>query len=68
MTTDKIMSEIMKNGKAHEIFGILSEYMIAENEQLRQAVLERQACLRAIHKINNGKNEAITYLSELEEI
>lgn len=68
MTTDEIMSEIMKSKKVHEIYQILSEYIVAENEQLKKDILERQACLRAIYKINNGKNEAIEILSELEEV
>ena len=68
MTADEIMSEIMKSKKVHEIYQILSEYIVAENEQLKHDLLERQACLRAIHKINNGKNETIANLSELEEL
>lgn len=67
MTTDEIMREIVKSKKVYEIYEILSEYIIAENEQLKQGIRECQARLRTIHKINNGKNDAIEILSESKE-
>lgn len=73
MTTDEIMSEIIKQNKEREIFLILSRQMVSENERFEQELLKYRSQLRAIHKINDsvnnsGKHEAIANLSELEEV
>ena len=68
MTTTEIINEIYKNGgeaQAEEVLKILMEQMIELKNDYCNKYLERGASLRAIHKINKGKNEAIDALSEV---
>lgn len=69
MTTSEIINEIYKNGgeeQAEEVLKILMEQMIELKNTYLDKCRERGASLRAIHKINKGKNEAIDALSEVK--
>lgn len=68
MTTAEIINEIYENGgeaQAEEVLKILMEQMIELKNTYLDKSRERGASLRAIHKINKGKNEAIDALSEV---
>lgn len=65
MTTSEIMEEIVRQNKVDEIFKICSDLLIEQKNNYREAMTEYKACLRAIHKINKGKNDGIDALSEV---
>lgn len=68
MTTTEIINEIYKNGgeeQAEEVLKILMEQMIELKNTYLYKCRERGASLRAIHRINKDKNEAIDTLSEV---
>lgn len=65
MTTTEIIEEIIKGDKVEEIFKICSELLIEQKNNYRDTMTEYKACLRAIHKINKGKNDGIDALSEV---
>ena len=66
MTTQEIIREIVSQSKVDEIYKILSDMILEYKEQQANLNAEYRACLRAINKINNGKNDAIDALSTLE--
>lgn len=67
MTTQEIIREIVSQGKVDEIYRILSD-MILESKKYQESLnAEYRSCLKAIKKINNGKNDAIDTLSTLED-
>lgn len=65
MTTREIIEEIVRENKVDEIFKICAELLIEQKNNYREAMTEYKACLRAIHKINKGKNDGIDALSEV---
>ncbi len=65
MTTSEIIEEIVRQNKVDEIFQICSGLLIEQRNNYREAMTEYKACLRAIHKINKGKNDGIDALSEV---
>lgn len=65
MTTTEIIKEIIKGDKVEEIFKICSELLIEQKNNYRDTMTEHKACIRAIHKINKGKNDGIDALSEV---
>ena len=66
VTTQEIIREIVSQSKVDEIYKILSDMILEYKEQQANLNAEYRACLRAINKINNGKNDAIDALSTLE--
>lgn len=68
MTTSEIINEIYNNGgesQAEEVLKILMEQMIELKNVYFNKCRERGDSLRAIHKINDGKNVTIDALSEV---
>lgn len=66
MTTQEIIREIVSQSKVDEIYKILSDMILEYKKQQANLNAEYRACLRAINKINNSKNDAIDALSTLE--
>ena len=66
MTTQEIIREIVSQSKVDEIYKILSDMILESKKREEKLNAEYRACLRAIKKINNGKNDAIDALSMLE--
>ena len=66
VTTQEIIREIVSQSKVDEIYKILSDMILEYKKQQANLNAEYRACLRAINKINNGKNDAIDALSTLE--
>ena len=66
MTTQEIIREIVSQSKVDEIYKILSDMILEYKKQQANLNAEYRASLRAINKINNGKNDAIDVLSTLE--
>lgn len=66
MTTTEIIEEIVRQNKVEEIFKICAELLIEQKNNYRESMTEYKACLRAIHKINNGKNDGIDALSDVK--
>ena len=62
MTTWGIINEIVSKGKIDEVYKILSDMVLAQKEMYSNQLSEKNACLSAIKKINNGKNKAIDNL------
>lgn len=65
MTTSEIIEEIVRENKVDEVFKICTELLIEQKNNYREAMTEYKTCLRAIHKINKGKNDGINALSEV---
>lgn len=65
MTTSEIIEEIVRENKVEEIFKICAELLVEQKNNYREAMTEYKACLKAIHKINKGKNDGIDALSEV---
>lgn len=66
MKTDEIIEEIVRENKVEEVLKILLDILIEQNNNYKESDLERKASLVAIRKINNGKNEAIDALSDID--
>ena len=66
VTTQEIIREIVSQSKVDEIYKILSDMILEYKKQQANLNAEYRACLRAINKINNGKNDVIDVLSTLE--
>lgn len=66
MTTQDIITEIVNQGKVDEIYKTLSDMILESKNRKEQLNAEYRACLRAIKKINAGKNDAIDALSTLD--
>ena len=66
MTTQEIIQEIVSQSKVDEIYRILSNMILESKKQQENLNAEYRSCLKAIKKINNGKNDAIDVLSTLE--
>ena len=66
MTTQEIIREIVSQHKVDEIYRILSDMILESKKRKEELNAEYRECLRAIKKINNGKNDAIDALSMLE--
>ena len=67
MTTQEIIREIVSQHKVDEIYRILSDMILESKKRKEELNAEYRECLRAIKKINNGKNDAIDALSTLED-
>lgn len=66
MKTDEIIEEIVRGNKVEEVLKILLDILIEQKNNYKESDLERKASLVAIRKINNGKNEAIDALSDID--
>lgn len=66
MKTDEIIEEIVRENKVDEVLKILLDILIEQKNNYKESDLERKASLVAIRKINNGKNEAIDALSDID--
>ena len=66
MTTQEIIMEIVNQGKVDEIYKTLSDMILESKNRKEQLNAEYRACLKAIKKINGGRNDAIDALSTLE--
>lgn len=66
MKTDEIIKEIVRESKVEEVLKILLDILIEQKNNYKESDLERKASLVAIRKINNGKNEAIDALSDID--
>lgn len=66
MKTDEIIEEIVRENKVEEVLKILLDILIEQKNNYKESDLERKASLVAIRKINNGKNEAIDALSDID--
>lgn len=67
MTLYEILKEIHKEGYEIDIYKHLSEWILVNNTALTNDNAALNACLRAIKKINNGKNNAIDALCERDK-
>ena len=67
MKTDEIIEEIVRENKAEEVLKILLDILIEQKNSYKESDSERKASLVAIRKINNGKNEAIDALSDIDK-
>lgn len=66
MKTDEIIEEIVRENKVEEVLKILLDILIEQRNNYKESDLERKASLVAIRKINNGKNETIDALSDID--
>lgn len=66
MKTGEIVEEIIRGNQAEEVLKILLDILIEQKNNYKESDLERKASLVAIRKINNGKNEAIDALSDID--
>lgn len=66
MKTDEIIQEILRGSQEEEVLKILVDILIEQKNNYKDSEAERKASLIAIHKINNGKNEAIDALSDID--
>lgn len=66
MKTDEIIEEIVRENKVEEVLKILLNILIEQKNNYKESDSERKASLVAIRKINNGKNEAIDALSDID--
>ena len=66
MTTQEIIREIVSQSKVDEIYRILFDMILESKKREEKLNAEYRACLRAIKKINKGKNDAIDALSTLD--
>lgn len=66
MKTDEIIEEIVRENKVEEVLKILLDILIEQKNNYKESDSERKASLVAIRKINNGKNEAIDALSDID--
>ena len=66
MTTSEILAELKStdNSTRREVFLILSKMMVNDLNKVDKENAQMSAQLRAIKKINRGKNEAIDALCE----
>lgn len=67
MTTQEIIQEIVSQHKVDEVYKILYDMILESKKQQENLNAEYRSCLKAIKKINNGKNDAIDALSTLED-
>lgn len=65
--TNKIISEIVENHLEVEIYNILHTIILTEYKKEINKNYDQQACLTAIKKINQGKNDAIDALCDTED-
>ena len=65
MTTQEIIMEIVNQDKVDEIYKTLSDMILESKNRKEQLNAEYRACLKAIKKINGGRNDAIDALSTL---
>jgi hypothetical protein len=63
---NSIVTEIVENHLEVEIYNILHTIILAAYKKETNKNYEQQACLTAIRKINQGKNEAIDALCDTE--
>lgn len=61
------LEEILSEGREFEAVRFLFNNLEQETERLYRENSHYSACLRAIRKINNNKNEAIDALCEKEQ-
>ena len=66
MKTGEIIEEIVKGNQVEEVLKILLDILIEQKNNYKESDSERKASLVAIRKINNGKNEAIDALSDID--
>ena len=66
VTTQEIIMEIVNQDKVDEIYKTLSDMILESKNRKEQLNAEYRACLKAIKKINGGRNDAIDALSTLE--
>lgn len=62
----EIMNNINKNNLEVEVWKLLNTSIESKLNELHDNNMEQSASLRAIKKINNGKNEAIDALCEVK--
>lgn len=62
--TMRAIETIIKNGFEFEAIRILQKEIQEELEKAGKELADCKAKLRAIKKINNGKNEGISYILE----
>ena len=60
----EIMNSIKKNNLEVDVWKLLNNYIELKLNELSENNAEQSSRLRAIMKINNGKNEAIDALCE----
>lgn len=65
MKTSEIIEEIVKGDHVEEVFRILLDIIIEQKNNYKEGCHEYKSCLRAIHKLNKGRNEGIDSLSEV---
>lgn len=65
MKTNEIIEEIIRGNQLEEVLKILLDILIEQKQNYMESDQERKASLIAIRKINNGKNEAIDALSDI---
>ncbi len=66
MTYEEAIKTIISQGKEIDAINFLSNSLYKYINKLDQENSEMSSCLRAIKKINKGKNEAIDALCERE--
>ena len=67
MTTNEIMNEIITNGYEYDILRLLTLHITEKQIALDNQNHHYKASIRAIQKINRGKNKDIDSLCEVEE-
>lgn len=67
LAEDMTLKEIIAQGKEIVVIRALLWELERETERLYRENSHYSACLRAIRKINNAKNEAIDALCEIRE-
>lgn len=65
MKTNEIIEEIIRGNQLEEVLKILLDILIEQKQNYMESDQERKASLIAIRKINNGKNESIDALSDI---
>lgn len=66
MTNEEAIKTIISQGREIDAINFLSNSLYKYINKLDQENSEMSSCLRAIKKINKGKNEAIDALCEKE--
>lgn len=65
MKTSEIIEEIVRGNQTEEVFKILTDLLIEQKNNYKEGMQEYRSCLKAIHKINGGKDDSIDTLSEV---
>ena len=66
MTYEEAVAAIINQGREIDAINFLFNSLCTDINKLYHENAEMSSCLRAIKKINNGKNEAIDALCERE--